>query len=465
MHRLYYQPEGSWFGDCMPFGKDGTFYLYHQRDFRNPGPLPDCEPFGWDLTLTDDFVHYMDMGTAIPTGETDAQDQFVFAGSVFEGEGQYHAFYTGYNRDYSALGKASQVLMHATSQDLFHWKKSQDKLMITPQPGYDPTDWRDPFVLWDEEDGQYLLILGARKEGDKNQLTGRTVSFTSKDLKHWEFQGDFWAPGLFTMHEMPDLFRMGDWWYLITTEYSHSCKMIYRMSKSLKGPWVAPKDDAFDGRAYYAGRSFCQNGHRILFGWVPTRAYENDRSEFVWGGTYMAHEIYQRPDHTLGVKPPDTVWNAFTGRRRLDPCRLCGISSQTSTVLVRETSQHYSFEADLTFSQGTRNFGLQLYRDETSGRCYQYTFSVLENHFQFDKVPNWPWPAIANGGLKRPIFLQSGSIYHIRLIVDNTIATLYVNGVALNARMYERPGSVLGISVNEGDVKLESMTFSNLIVK
>ncbi len=136
--------------------------------------------------------------------------------------------------------------------------------------------------------------------------------------------------------------------------------------------------------------AFCQNGHRILFGWVPTRAYENDRSEFVWGGTYMAHEIYQRPDHTLGVKPPDTVWNAFTGRRRLDPCGLCGISSQTSTVLVRETSQHYSFEADLTFSQGTRNFGLQLYRDETSGRCYQYTFSVLENHFQFDKVPNWP---------------------------------------------------------------------------
>ena len=27
MHKLYYQPEGYWFGDCMPFSKDGVFYV------------------------------------------------------------------------------------------------------------------------------------------------------------------------------------------------------------------------------------------------------------------------------------------------------------------------------------------------------------------------------------------------------------------------------------------------------
>ena len=77
------------------------------------------------------------------------------------------------------------------------------------------------------------------------------MKFTSKDLKDWKFEGDFWAPDLFTMHEMPDLFQIGDWWYHIVTEYSHRSKMVYRMSKSLSGPWLAPKDDAFDGRAYY----------------------------------------------------------------------------------------------------------------------------------------------------------------------------------------------------------------------
>jgi len=54
MHKLYYQPEGFWFGDCMPFGKDDKFYLFHQRDTRKPGPFG--EPFGWDLAVTSDFV-------------------------------------------------------------------------------------------------------------------------------------------------------------------------------------------------------------------------------------------------------------------------------------------------------------------------------------------------------------------------------------------------------------------------
>ena len=56
MHKVYYQPEGIWVGDIMPYGEDGTFYLYHQRDTRNPGPFG--EPFGWALATTKDFVNY-----------------------------------------------------------------------------------------------------------------------------------------------------------------------------------------------------------------------------------------------------------------------------------------------------------------------------------------------------------------------------------------------------------------------
>ena len=119
MQKLYYQFPGTWFGDCMPFGHGDNFYLYHQRDTRKPGPFG--EPFGWDLATTSDFVHYEDKGVAIPRGTDEEQDQFIFAGSVFEAEGQYHIFYTGYNRDYPALGKPSQVLMHAYSDDLVTW--------------------------------------------------------------------------------------------------------------------------------------------------------------------------------------------------------------------------------------------------------------------------------------------------------------------------------------------------------
>lgn len=67
MQNIYYQPEGYAFGDCMPFYKDGKFYLYHQRDTRNPGPFG--EPFGWALAITEDFVHYEDKGEVLLRGK------------------------------------------------------------------------------------------------------------------------------------------------------------------------------------------------------------------------------------------------------------------------------------------------------------------------------------------------------------------------------------------------------------
>ncbi|MCO6559292.1 MAG: DUF4975 domain-containing protein [Bifidobacterium sp.] len=450
--KLYYQFPGTWFGDCMPFGKGDDFFLFHQRDNRNPGPFG--EPFGWSLATTKDFVHYKDCGTAIPRGADDAQDQFIYAGSVFDGEGQYHAFYTGYNRDYEAQGKPSQVLMHAVSDDLYHWEKTEDKLTFTPQPGYDPDDWRDPWVVRDDEHDQYLLILGARKVGPKTQQTGRTVKFTSKDLKNWKFEGDFWAPGLFTMHEMPDLFKMGDWWYHIVTEYSDKHGMVYRMAKSLEGPWIAPVDDAFDGSTYYAGRTFELNGKRVLFGWVGTKEDNDDTKNYEWGGTFVPHEVYQRADGTLGCRPVDTLWDAFNKREPIADVTVDSPHERKETALVRNAGDLYSFEADVTFGEGTRSFGLRLRKNEEDGKSYQFIFKVGENRYVFEGSPNMPWFTNMNIGVERPIALEAGRTYHIQVVVDDTIATIYVDGVALNARMYQKPGDDLSMFVTDGSLKI-----------
>ena len=149
MYQLYYQPEGIWVGDIMPYGKEGQFYVYHQRDTRNPGPFG--EPFGWALATTKDFVDYKDYGESLMRGTDEEADQFIYAGSVFETEAGFHAFYTGYNREFLKAGKTSQTLLHATSKDGITWEKSKEALEIPPQEGYDKRNWRDPFVLWDDE--------------------------------------------------------------------------------------------------------------------------------------------------------------------------------------------------------------------------------------------------------------------------------------------------------------------------
>ena len=157
--KLFYEPNNAYFGDCMPFYHDDTFYVFHQRDARNPRPF---EPFEWSLSTTKDFVHYEDKGVAIPKEGDDSPEQYIFAGSVFEGNHKFHAIYTAYNRDFAAQGKDAQVLMSAESDDLLNWKKTGKFVLPAPE-GYDGNDWRDPFILWEEESQQYIMILGARK--------------------------------------------------------------------------------------------------------------------------------------------------------------------------------------------------------------------------------------------------------------------------------------------------------------
>jgi len=454
MHQLYYQPAGYWFGDCMPFYHDGKFYLFHQRDSRIPGPFG--EPFGWALARTSDFAHYEDLGESLERGGDDAQDQFIFAGSLFEANGTFYALYTGYNRDYPRQGKASQVLMIATSTDLIHWHKTSDKLVV-PQDGYDPMEWRDPYVFWHADTEEYIMILGARKLDGKKIRTGRTVYFTSQDLKSWDFKGDFWAPDLFYMHEMPDIFKLGDYWYLLTTEYSDKSKTIYRMSKTLEGPWLAPVDDAFDGSAYYAARSYSDGERRYLFGWVPTKENDDDARSWQWGGTLVVHEVYQRADGTLGVQPPEGVAKAFAQEQALldIPLVLATQDSCASAGLAANTVDLFKLELQVEYSAGTRAFGIRLCEDEATGAAYEFIFQLGENRVSFGKTPSMPLTSYMNKGIERPLSLASRRKYTIQVIVDDTIATLYVDGVALNTRMYAKPGRAISVYAVDGSLTVD----------
>ena len=453
--KLFYEPQGAYFGDCMPFYHDGKFYVFHQRDKRDPQPF---EPFEWSLATTTDFIHYEDMGVAIPKEGEDDPEQYIFAGSVFEGEGKFHAIYTAYNRNYAEQGKDAQVLMSAVSDDLLKWEKNGKFVLPAPE-GYDGNDWRDPFILWEEESQQYIMILGARKIDKKKVRTGRTVWFTSKNLNEWKFEGDFWAPDLFSMHEMPDLFKMGDWWYLLTTEYSERSKTVYRMSHSLNGPWSAPIDDAFDGRAYYAARSCSDGEHRYLFGWAATKTGADDMNSWDWGGTFVCHEVYQRPDGTLGVKLPDCMLPAFKTEDSLSASQIemKTLDSLQEHFITNVSENFYMIEMDIAFSEHTRMFGIRLYEDAETGDAYKFEANLAENRIYFDRTPNQPWYRYFDKGLERPLYLKPNQRYHIRVIVDDTIAVIYIDGVALTTRMYAKAGQGVNVYVVDGNLTVDNI--------
>ena len=271
----------------------------------------------------------------------------------------------------------------------------------------------------------------------------------------------FLAPNLYSMHEMPDLFRIGDWWYLLISEYSEKNKIVYRRSKSLNGPWLAPTDDAFDGRCYYAGRTAFDGKRRVLFGWVNTRDTWQDSAEWTWGGTFVPHEVFQREDGSLGVKLPDSIREAFEAPRLLAQQAVLETVDQNAELPLAQIQHKFcKWEARVRFSEGTRAFGVRLCQDERTGEAYDFRLLVGENRLSFDRIPFIP-SDVNNKGLERPIRLSAGEEYRLQLIVDDDIAVLYVNGVALSVRMYRQPGTGISLYVTDGRLEILESSISD----
>ena len=115
---------------------------------------------------------------------------------------------------------------------------------------------------------------------------------------------------------------MGDWYYLVYSNYTDGFCTYYRMSRSLKGPWLRPEVDTFDGRAFYAAKTGFDGVNHYVYGWNPTRGedtwkfdpeedYGRDYQTWNWGGSIVVHKIIQHEDGSLGVCPLESVAHAL----------------------------------------------------------------------------------------------------------------------------------------------------------
>ena len=269
MKKVYYRSPGkSVCADVIPFYENGEFKLFYLRDYRDIEN--DGEGCPWCLLTTKDLVHYKDYGPVLLRGTKEEQDLYVFTGSIFKmPDGRYVIYYTGHNPHLRKQGLPEQKILRAFSLDLIEWEKDRDFVFEAPEQ-YEIHDWRDPFVYYDEELKEYRMLLAARDKNDKPFFSkGLTLLATSKNCDTWTLADKpFYYPHSYFTHECPDLFKMGDWWYLVFSEFTDKISTTYRMSKTPYGPWHAPLNNTFDGHAFYAAKSWVDStGRRILFGW------------------------------------------------------------------------------------------------------------------------------------------------------------------------------------------------------
>lgn len=454
--------------DIIPFYDGGRFKPFYLKRWPPGYQGADSDP-GWRLLESDDLVHFEEYPTGI-VGAT---------GCVIKADNEYHMFYC-------TLTSEAQIIHHATSTDLRVWHKHPQDSFRPDDHYYAMSDWRDAFVFFHEgEQKWWMLVCAAQKDA----LTGRSGCIglcVSDDLKHWECRPPFYAPGFHqSALECPDLFKMGDWYYLLYSTSTEKFQTYYRMSRSIDGPWLAPAVDSFDGRAYYAAKTAFDGENRYSFAWSPAKEYDTlafnpqsypgkDYNAWDHGGTMVVHKLVQHADGTLGVKLPEMVEAAFShqagmaftplqGNWRCEGDSYCCDSPHAyACALLGIVCEVCKLEMNLRFTGEPIQFGVAAEVDERFSEGYYFCLQPARNRIEWKSaIRMYEHGAIRlpyEVELERPIRLEPERNYRLCLINQKDLMVLYLDDdVALCTRKFDYAARRFGLFVANGNA-----VFSNI---
>ncbi len=107
-----------------------------------------------------------------------------------------------------------------------------------------------------------------------NDASNAPGVYTSTDLLNWTA-----APPLDAqLQECPDLFKIGDTYYLMGANH-------YASSKDLRGKFTLSDQPYIDRFGIYAGKRMFDGKRHIWVGWIADTEDLKDDSKLSWGGT------------------------------------------------------------------------------------------------------------------------------------------------------------------------------------
>jgi sucrose-6-phosphate hydrolase SacC (GH32 family) len=304
---LHFRPEGGPAGDAIPFHYDGQYHVFYLRNKE------------WAHIVSRDLVNWAELPAALKADETNSAGpdaEACWTGSIVAKDGTFHLFYTGKNlRD--PLG--DQKVMVATSSDLIHWTKKPastfygDGKVYWSKPVNGPIDpvpyhhqaFRDPAVFWNNEAGEWWMLLHAVKADGSAPAMGL---YASQDLLSWTPREPLLTYPMALSGDCPDLFELGGDWYIINGNYE------YTWAPELAGPWsrnFAP----YDTGDLRVAKTMFDGKRRILVGWIGDCEGDRDAGKPQWGGHLsMPRELHAPAPGKLGQRPVAEVVAAFSRR-------------------------------------------------------------------------------------------------------------------------------------------------------
>ncbi|WMJ86798.1 family 43 glycosylhydrolase [Anaerocolumna sp. MB42-C2] len=446
-YKLFMTSENNYVGDIMPLTDDKGIQLYYLFDTDHNG-------IGYHPIYkfsTSNLYNYSDDGLAIPySNSSDDPDIAIGTGSFLLANGVYHCFYTGHNDSYPDKGLDKERIMHAISSDNKKWEKISKDTFQAPEE-YSGDDFRDPFVFWNEEEKCYWMLVAARNDN----LGGFIAKFTSSDLSKWTLKEPIYAPDKYYMMECPDLFKLGQKYYLF---YSWNNVTYYAMSDSMNGPFTEPDNNVLDGQAFYAAKTTEYQGKRYLFGFINRKKDGNDTNNYSWAGNLCVYELGQNPDGTLTAKMPLQYMDYFKNKIDLPKASLIGNAGVAGTTAVIESDGENISGVDFGTLPNTMLLTCKV-RIDKKGYGTGFSFgktNKFENSLGIDLDSKKDLLRYDSCILNRMRFadpsvysvfhFDEGVTYDVKLVVENDIIVLYMNDTkVLSNRIYKARGNKWGL--------------------
>ena len=332
-----------------------------------------------------------------------------------------------------------------------------------------------PRDLSQTEDGVYHMLIATRKNGK-----GHIAEFTSADLKEWESAGTFMTMMWDRFYECPDVFKMGDWWYLIYSEQaSFMRKVQYFKGRTLEdlkattandaGIWPDNREGMLDSRAFYAGKTASDGTNRYIWGWCPTRAGNDNGNvgdvEPEWAGNLVAQRLIQHEDGTLTLGVPDAIDRKYTSAQEVKVMAKDGNvieSGKTYTlgegasVIFNRLKVHNKISFTVKTASNTDRFGISFVRGTDSASWYSIHVNADEGKANFEK----------DGDDAKYLFdnkfnIPADNEYRVTIYSDQSVCVTYINDqLSFTNRIYQMQKNPWSLCCYKGEITVSDVQVS-----
>ncbi len=464
---FHHTPLYGWMNDPNGmFHKDGLWHLYYQWN-----------PYGskwqnmtWGHSSSPDLVHWNHHTAAIePNG----------LGTVFSGSCAIDTAGT------AGFGKNAVIAMYTSAgasqvQSLAHSTDNGDTFEIYPgNPVITlESEARDPNMFWNEETGEWNLLLA-------HALDREMLVFTSLDMKEWSLQSSF-GKGLGSQDgvwECPDLFKL-------PVDGSDQEKWMLICNINPGGPFGGSATQYFIGD--FDGKRFTPDTDAQ--GNVPTKWMDFGKDHYAtvsWSDApdgrrtaigWMSNWQYAAEVPTMQFRSANTLPREI-GLFRTDDGQTYSSSNpspETETLRQRPAVAHKSFNV----SAKSRTIQLPMANDgvceilldidprkasavnltlaNKNGDKVTMTYDIAKSTFSMDRTESGivdfsqEFPAVTVA----PTFNNGGEL-HLRLFIDRSSIEAFGNGgkfAMTNLVFPTSPYSSMEISATGGKARIKDCT-------